>query len=301
MLKPLQQPPSDTKMHVRSTASSTPYLPRTTNPFFLSSIISTAIFIGRHCISPWPQQYFRCPVLGICRFLAWAMDISSALKQNCCFKLAYSVLQFVLFVLSTQAQIIAAGKNILLEVKATASQADSLGNNLHSKWSLRPSVSFRTRWLLHSRPNRGFFMEEGIPVMRQVCETLWQHRLRDGREHWTIIASVIIHTHHNRQAPPALFLKFGVNVNTSVQLQQNTNWGCTRDINWSSATKKKDLNKLKISQAEPLETTTGSKNLCALSLVIKHTERCGIHIGPVRRCILLSVVTFTRCILITAC
>lgn len=41
------------------------------------------------------------------------MDISSTLNQNCCFKLAYSVLQFVLFVLSTQPQIIAAEENTL--------------------------------------------------------------------------------------------------------------------------------------------------------------------------------------------
>lgn len=41
------------------------------------------------------------------------MDISSTLNQNCCFKLAYSILQFVLFVLSTQPQIIAAEENTL--------------------------------------------------------------------------------------------------------------------------------------------------------------------------------------------
>lgn len=80
------------------------------------------------------------------------MDISSTLNQHCCFILAYSVLQFVLFVLSTQLQIIAA-ERILGEIKP----ADSLGENLHTKWSLQPPVALRARRPLHSRQNRCFF------------------------------------------------------------------------------------------------------------------------------------------------
>lgn len=81
------------------------------------------------------------------------MDISSTLNQHCCFILAYSVLQFVLFVLSTQLQIFAA-ERILGEIKP----ADSLGENLHTKWSLQPPVALRARRLLHSRQNRFFLV-----------------------------------------------------------------------------------------------------------------------------------------------
>lgn len=40
----------------------------------------------------------------------------------------------------------------------TASGADSPGENLHTKWSLRPSVALRACLLLHSRQNRCFLV-----------------------------------------------------------------------------------------------------------------------------------------------
>lgn len=136
---------------------------------FFFSVTSTAKFIVRHCIS-MALTIFLCSVLEICRFLAWAMDISSTQNQNCWFELAYSVLRFVLFVLSTQPEINAAEKNTLRN-KDNCLPGWLTGENLHTKWSLRPSVALRAHWLLHSRQNRCFL--ERHPCDQVVIKWVW--------------------------------------------------------------------------------------------------------------------------------
>lgn len=137
-------------------------------------------------------------------------------------------------------------KRILWEIKPTASQADSLGENLHTKRSLRPSVALRAHWLLHSRQNRCF-------LVRHPCDQAGLRKaLTTGYERppWKLnhngecdqsilmlysVNHTCVHTSNDRQAGPAPFPKFGVNVKISIQLQEITYCGCTRAIHCSLA------------------------------------------------------------------
>lgn len=163
------------------------------------------------------------------------MDISSTLNQNCCFKLAYSVLQFALFVLSTQPQIIAAEENTLRNKGDCLPGWLTGGKSAHQMIST--SISGLESMLTAPLQTKRMFSGKTSPWSGGFVK----HFDNRGREtamkthpQWRVW-TINTHYYHNnvlqcikpytcpkpndRQAGPALFPNFGVNTNTPIQLQ----------------------------------------------------------------------------------